>query len=112
MSHIGKKRPKIEMVRRGGSNLIDAYGVFKWDGVPVQFTTHAKMHLDEFKLDAREIVEMLRYQVKCPKISKHKKSETEVCSYKNGQIFRIILFETYCFDVGRDCWCVKNVKPA
>lgn len=112
MSHKGKNALESNGRRHGGSNPIDAYGVFKWDGVPVQFTTHAKMHLDEFKLDAIEIIDMLRYQVKCPKMSRHKKSEKEVCSNKNGQVFRIILFETYCFDVGQDCWCVKNVKPA
>lgn len=111
MSHKGTSA-KSSRRTQGAGNSVDIYGVFKWDEVPVQFTSHAKMHLNEFKLDAIEIIDMLRHQVECPEMRRHRRTETEVCSNKNGQIFRIILFEDYCFDVGQDCWCVKNVKPA
>jgi len=112
MSHEGKKRQDSKWRNRGWGNPIDTYGIFKWEGVPVQFTTHARIHLKICQLDAHEIIDMLHCHVKCPKTTRHKKTEREVCSNKNGQIFRIILFETYCYDAGQDCWCVKNVEPA
>jgi len=84
---------------------------FRWKDRYVQFSDHAKLHLEEFRLDALEIIEMLHHPVKCPDLKKFRKKDIEICSNKNKRIFRIILFEDYCYDAREICWCVKNVKP-
>lgn len=84
---------------------------FRWNDRYIQFTDSAKLHLDEFGLDAREIIDMLHNPVNCPKHRKHRRTDIEICSRKNRRIFRIILFEDYCYDVKEICWCVKHVEP-
>ncbi len=84
---------------------------FRWEGKYVAFTDHAKIECRLFKIDAYEVIEMLRDSFECPEKKKHNKKEKEICSKKNRKIFRIILFEDHCSDVGEDCWCVKHVKP-
>lgn len=84
---------------------------YRWGGKYVSFSSHAKMHLEEFDLDVLEVIDMLHDTVPCPGKRGFKRSEKEICSKKHGEIFRIILFEDYCYDVQEDCWVVKNVKP-
>lgn len=84
---------------------------FRWRERYVQFTDSAKLHLDEFNLNAYEIIDMLHNTIPCPKSRRFKKTDIEICSKKNRQIFRITLFEDFCFDVDEICWCVKHVKP-
>lgn len=99
-----------ERMSRSSGNF-NKPGCLRWGGVPVQFSTDAKGELWAFKLDAYEIIDMLDNPVKCPKHRKFQKEETEICSNKNGKIFRIIICEDYCRDVEEDCWCVIHVKP-
>ena len=84
---------------------------FRWQDRYVQFTDSAKMHLEEFGLNALEIIDMLRDPVDCPTRRKFRKTDKEICNRKNKRIFRIILFEDFCYDVGETCWCVKHVEP-
>ncbi|MDY6966592.1 MAG: hypothetical protein SVM80_11630 [Halobacteriota archaeon] len=84
---------------------------FRWNDRYVQFTDSAKFHLEEFGLDVIEIINMLHDPVPCPKHRKFRKTDIEICSRKNRQIFRIILFEDYCYDVQETCWCIKHVEP-
>ena len=84
---------------------------FRWNDRYIQFTDSAKLHLYEFGLDALEIIDMLHNPVNCPKHRKHRRKDIEICSRKNRRIFRIILFEDYCYDVKETCWCVKHVEP-
>lgn len=84
---------------------------FRWNERYVQFSDSAIFHLDEFGLDAFEIIDMLHNPVDCPKNKKFRRTNIEICSKKNKQIFRIILFEDYCYDVKEICWCVKHVEP-
>ena len=84
---------------------------FHWNDKYVQFSDSAKFHLEEFGLDALEIMDMLRDPINCPKSNKFRRKDIEICSKKNKRIFRITLFEDYCFDVKDFCWCIKHVKP-
>ena len=84
---------------------------FRWNGKYVQFSYSAKLHLDEFRLSPLEIIDMLHDSVNCPNNRKFRKTDFEICSKKNRRIFRIILFEDYCYDVKAACWCVKHVEP-
>ena len=84
---------------------------FNWRGKYVAFTYSAKLHLEEFQIDALELIDMLHNPVPCPKSRVFRKKDIEICSTKKGRIFRIILFEDYCIDVQADCWVVKHVKP-
>lgn len=88
-----------------------SYGDFRWNGKYVAFSDSAKFHLEEYKLDAIEIIDMLHDDVPCPTTRRFRKTDIEICSKKNRQIFRITLFKDYCWDVGESCWCVKHVKP-
>ncbi len=85
---------------------------YRWGGKYVAFSTHAKMHMEEFDLDALEVIDMLHDTVPCPGRRRIRRDEKEICSKKHRKIFRIILFEDYCYDVREDCWVVTNVKPA
>jgi hypothetical protein len=82
-----------------------------WDGKYVAFTTHAMMHLTEFRMDVREIVDMLRSSFDCPERRKFRREDIERCSRKGAKTFRIIIAEDYCHDIQEECWCIKNVKP-
>lgn len=84
---------------------------FRWRDRYVQFTDSAKLHLEEFELDALEIIDMLHDPVNCPKYKKFRRTDIEICSRKDRRTFRIILFEDDCFDAGETCWCVKHVEP-
>lgn len=84
---------------------------YRWNDRYVQFSYSAELHLEEFGLDAHEIIDMLHNPVNCPKHRKFRRTDIEICSNKNKRIFRIILFEDYCFDVREMCWCVKHVEP-
>jgi len=84
---------------------------FRWNDRYIQFTDSAKLHLEEFGLDAIEIIDMLHNSFPCPKNRKFRRTDIEICSRKNKRIFRIILFEDYCYDVREICWCVKHVEP-
>lgn len=88
-----------------------SYDNFRWEGKYVAFSTHAKMEMQEFKLDTLEIIDMLHNPVPCPDGNRPKKREIKICSNKNKMVFLIKLFDDYCFDVGEPCWCVKHVKP-
>jgi len=85
---------------------------FRWRDRFVQFTNHAKLHLEEFGLDVHEIIDMLHDPVDCPKKRKFHRTDIEICSRKNRRIFRIILSKDDCYNVGECCWVVRNVKPA
>lgn len=87
------------------------YNDFRWNGRYIQFTDSAKLHLDEFGLDAHEIIDMLHDPVDCPEHRKFRRTDIEICSRKKRRIFRIILFEDFCYDVKEICWCVKHVEP-
>jgi hypothetical protein len=84
---------------------------FNWRGKYVAFTYSARLHLEEFQINAIELIDMLHNPVPCPKNRIFRKKDIEICSMKKGRIFRIILFEDYCIDVQADCWVVKHVKP-
>ena len=84
---------------------------FYWKGKYVAFTYSARLHLEEFQIDALEVIDMLHNPIPCPKSNIFRKNDIEICSMKKGKIFRIILFEDYCIDVHADCWVVKHVKP-
>ncbi len=87
------------------------HNYFRWNDRYVQFSYSAKLHLEEFGLDAFEIIDMLNNPVNCPEYKKFRRTDIEICSKKNKKIFRIILFEEYCLDVREICWCVSHVKP-
>ena len=84
---------------------------YRWNGVYIAFSTSAKLHLGEFHIDAIEVIDMLNDPVPCPKGKKFRKSNVEICSRKNRDIYRIVLYEDYCLDAGEKCYCVKHVEP-
>ena len=84
---------------------------FLWNNRVVGFTDSAKNHLEEFKLDVYEIIDMLRHSFDCPEQRRHRRTEIEKCSNKRGKIFRIILFDDFCYVYNEECWCVKHVEP-
>lgn len=88
-----------------------SYNDFQWEGRYVSFSSHAKMHLSEFKLDALEVIDMLNDPVPCPDSRRFRRQDVEICSRKHRKTFRIILADAFCDDVGEPCWCVENVKP-
>ena len=87
------------------------HAFFKWNGIPVQFTTSANHELWDYRLQPNEIISMLNASFKCRISKKHKKIYIERCANKNNMVFRIILAEDYCIDVESDCYVVIHVKP-
>ena len=88
------------------------YDAYQWNGRYVAFNFHAEMHCNEFGLNPLEVVDMLNDPYPCPQPRRHRKEDYEICSRKNRKIFRIIVSDDYCVEVGEPCWCVRNVKPA
>jgi hypothetical protein len=98
---------KIERENFSDGDLND----FRWEGVLVQFTQSAKMHLWEFRLTPHEIMDMINDQVECPEYRRFNKKDTEICSKKDRKIFRIILSKAYCGEINEECWRVIHVEP-
>lgn len=90
----------------------------KWGDRAIQLTESAKIECWRYKLDVRQIIDMLDDPVDCPqkrgfhKIDKtFKNEEFEICSKKDRRIFRIIYCADECVDVREVCWCIIHVKP-
>lgn len=83
----------------------------KYKSKPVHFSNHAKGELITANLSVYELIDMLNNPVPCPRGRRIKKIYFEICSNKNRKVFRIILYEDYCFDERTDCYLIIHIKP-
>jgi hypothetical protein len=111
MHPLGDSNKELRFEESQGNLLIRDPKIYNWRGRYVSFTGSAELHLWDFQLDAIEIIDMLHNQVKCPKYTKFRNKDEEVCSKKDGRIYRIILCDDYCRCLGERCWCVIHVEP-
>jgi hypothetical protein len=107
----GNSNEELGFERSQGNFLIRDPKIYNWEGRYVSFTGSAELHLWDFELEAMEIIDMLHNQVDCPKYTRFRKKDKEVCSNKDGKIYRIILCEDYCRCLRETCWCVIHVEP-
>lgn len=85
------------------------------DDIPVRLTDSGIAHLMVEDIDPYTLCDMILDDIPCPKKTKRRKKfrkkSIEICSRRNGKIYRILLDESYTYSINSEAYIVTHLEP-
>jgi hypothetical protein len=83
------------------------FGV-KWRGKFLRPSKHAFKEMDDLGMDLYDVRDVLDYGYDCSK-GRRAKGTIERCIRKHKKIIRVVVVESYAYDINDSIWLIKHV---